>query len=123
MGYLGYTAIQTGSLLIEPRIYLYLAEGVSQLIQFYYVLSTFAVGGVLHYDLNSRNRISLEGFYMKTSQQSILSSRLFYLHTNLNKNKVGGWGVALVTQTSGMNLQAIDFGKGTQFFLGPFIDF
>ncbi len=123
MGYIGYTLVQTGSLLLEPRLYLYLAEGVSQLIQFYYVLSTFAVGGVLHYDINSRNRISLEGFYMKTSQQSILSSRLFYLHTNLNKNKVGGWGVALVSQTSGMNLQSVNFGKGSQFFLGPFIDF
>jgi hypothetical protein len=121
VGYLGYTIFQKKKWNLEPRVYIYLAEGVNQQMQFYYIVSTFAAGAIFNYEFNSRNSFTYESFYMKTKEQSILTSRILY--TRKNPNKIGGWGLALLTQQSGMNLQNPKFGKSTQVYLGPFLEF
>lgn len=121
LGYLGYTVYKNKNWSFEPRVYMYLAEGVSQKLQFYYIVSTFGIGGIFNFIMNSQNEVSLESLYMKTQEQSILSSRLFYLRKNLNK--VGGWGLALIAQQSGMNLLNPKYGKSSQVYMGPFLEF
>jgi hypothetical protein len=121
IGYLGFTSNQGKNWTFEPRLYAYLAEGVSQHIQFYYIMSTVALGAFFEYAIDQHNRLSLETFFMKAPQQSILTSRFFFTRKNLNN--LGGWGLALVSQVLGLNLQDVNNGKGSEIFFGPFLEF
>lgn len=121
MGYLGYVVTSGKKWFFEPRFYLYLADGVSKNMKYYFVSNIMAVGGILKYQLNVRDSLSLEGIFMSNPNQSILSSRLFY--SRKNRNQVGGWGAALVFQQVGMNLDGPSPTTGTQVYIGPCVEF
>jgi hypothetical protein len=121
VGYLGLTVVSKKTWLLEPRVYWYLAEGVSQSLQLYYGLNTFTIGGYFQIDINVKHRIGFETFYIKTPDQSIVSNRLLY--SRPSENKMSAWGLLIMSQTIGMNLSNVITGKGTHLYVGPFLEF
>lgn len=121
MGYLGYTTLERKNWYLEPRGYAYIVNGVVKTINYFYISSNFALGGIVRYNFNPRNQISFESLFMSYNSQSIFSARAMY--SRKNRNQVGGWGLSFVYQTLGMNLQSKDKSLGSQIYFGPYLEF
>jgi hypothetical protein len=121
LGYLGYTFELQKSWSIEPRIYGYMADGISQLLQFYYTLNIMAIGFEAKYKLSTYTKIGLESLQMNLPNQSINSLRLSI--ATLNKSKQTGWGLFFASQNLGSNLQTKSKGLAAQKVAGVFMDF
>ncbi len=121
MGYVGYTFMEKKNWYLEPRAYAYVINGVVKVLNYFYISSNFAVGGLLKYRLSHRNLFSLETFFMNFNSQSIFSTRFTY--SRKNRNQIGGWGVEFVYQNLGMNLQSKDKSQASQIYLGPYLEF
>jgi len=120
-GYLGYTLFKRPNWLFESRVYIYVVNGVAKALNYFYMTNNFAVGGILKYKSSQRNQFSLESHLMTLNSQSIVSVQGTY--SRLNRNQIGGWGVSLVYQSLGMNLQKSDKSLASQFYFGPYLEF
>ena len=120
VGYLGYTFGNDKKFSVEPRAYGYMADGISQKLQFFYTLNIFAIGGELKYKISETNVISCEGFFMSSANQSIRSVRASW---GINRPNGSGWGVVGTYSQAGVNLKTANFGIATQTFIGPYINF
>ena len=121
IGYLGYTTIQRKNWYLESRGYVYIVNGVVKSLNYFYISSNLALGGILRYNLNQRNQISFETLFMNYNSQSIFSTKALY--SRKNRNQVGGWGFSFEYQKLGMNIQTNNKSLGTQIYLGPYIEF
>jgi hypothetical protein len=120
-GFLGYTVLFKKNWYLEPRGYFYLTNGVIKAMNFFYVSSNFALGGILRYEASKRNLFSFETLFTSLNSQSLFSAQFAF--TRKNKNQVGGWGLILDYEMFGVNLNSSDESSANMTYFGPFIEF
>lgn len=120
VGYLGYSFGMENKITWEPRLYLYMADGISQSLQFFYTVNIPSVGGSLRYKVSAKNSIEIEAFGMATATESLMSARAVW-----TQELTGGtsWGFVGSFNKLGVNLKSVSEGFASQTMVGPFLAF
>lgn len=120
VGYSGYTFNFKGNWSVEPRIYLAMAEGVSQKSQQFFVLSSPAIGGTATYRFGERWSTSVELYFMDQGTQAIQSVKWNIANETKARN---GWGVTFSYDNMEANRLGSNPVGANQIFIGPFLDY
>lgn len=120
VGYLGYSFGMEKTFTWEPRLYMYMADGISQALQFFYTVNIPAMGGAVRYKFSQKNSIEVEVFGMSTTTESVMSARAVW-----TRELTGGtsWGFVGSYNKLGVNLKSVNEGYATQTMVGPFLAF
>lgn len=129
IGYFGWTFGHRTTLSFEPRIYIYMTEGISQQINYFYKLNSPAFGGAVRYLLADNKALEGELLFMQQAQTSITSFRLYFnknnptVIANPNSPNWGNWGIAAIFQKVDVASSASTKDSTSQIYLGPSLDF
>ncbi|MGZ3773501.1 MAG: hypothetical protein ACXVCY_10730 [Pseudobdellovibrionaceae bacterium] len=126
IGYFGWTFGQKNRFSFEPRVYIYMGEGISQQINYFYQLNNPAFGFITHYLISKDKALDTELIVLQTAQNAVASLRMYFYKLNpinINTPNWANWGIAAIFQKVDVSPDGASKDTTMQMYIGPSLDF
>lgn len=119
-GYTGYMFFLTDSFKVEPRAYMFLAEGINQQSGLFYIVNTVAFGAYAQMRFFQNWILDFETYIASGANESLQSFKFNLGRQELRK---AGWGVTFSYDMLEANKMGAQPVKANQVYVGPYFDF